>query len=441
MGTSYNPKIITNNLVLSIDPANIKSYSAGQDSYVNSVSLMLDGESLNDSSQNGFTITNSNVTVSSAQYKYGNSSLYFNGTTSYLSLNGESAFSFGTGDFTIETWYYPSDTNTEDTIYDTRPLNTNSSSYFTLRRKSDGSLSLLVNGIDLITGGTTTSSWQHVALCRSSGTTRLFLNGTQVGSSTFSLSYAITAGRPFIGAESYTPSNNTFTLTGYLDDFRVTKAARYTANFTPPAGPLALPGRITDLTKNKATASFLNGPIYASGNVIFDGVNDYINIPSSTNLTFGTGDFTMEVWFKTRAKTMLYPTVLGINAPYAANVWVLCDRHNSTPTKFTFHVANIASPLLTSLTTPSNGNWYQVVITRISNTWSMYVNGSLEATASSAGSLDGGVSTSINLGRESASDNTYYDGNISILRMYKNKGLTSNEVLQNYNATKGRFGL
>jgi hypothetical protein len=170
-------------------------------------------------------------------------------------------------------------------------------------------------------------------------------------------------------------------------------------------------------------------------------VNDYVNIPASTNLTFGTGDFTMEVWCKTRAKTMLYPALLSVNLAWASNVWVLIDRHNTAaPTKFTFHVFNIASPMLTSITAPSNGVWYNVVITRIGTLFSMYVNGVLESTTTSSASIDGGVSNSINLGRQSASDSTNYDGNISLARIYKNKGLTSTEVFQNYNAIKSRYG-
>jgi hypothetical protein len=139
---------------------------------------------------------------------------------------------------------------------------------------------------------------------------------------------------------------------------------------------------------------------------------------------------------------MLYPVLLSVNLAWAANVWVLIDRHNSTaPTKFTFHANNIASPLLTSATATSNGVWYNVVVTRIGTLFSMYVNGVLESTATSSASLDGGVSNSINLGRQSAGDSTNYDGNISHARIYKAKGLTSAEVYNNFVANRGRFGI
>jgi hypothetical protein len=103
MSLSHHPSIVKNGLVAYFDAANPKSYPAGQDSYANNVSLLLDGQSLTDKSQNNFTVTNSSAAINTAEFKYGNSSIYFNGS-SFVSVPDSSAFSFGTGDFTIETW-------------------------------------------------------------------------------------------------------------------------------------------------------------------------------------------------------------------------------------------------------------------------------------------------------------------------------------------------
>ena len=109
MGTSYNPKIATDGLVFYSDPANLKSYPPNQDPYVNQTVLMLNGENIIDYSLNQTAITNNGaVTVSSTQYKVGQSSLSFSGAsnTSYLHATTTSAIVFGTGDFTIEFWIY-----------------------------------------------------------------------------------------------------------------------------------------------------------------------------------------------------------------------------------------------------------------------------------------------------------------------------------------------
>ena len=442
MSLSHHPNIVRNGLVAYFDAANPKSYPAKQDPFVNNVSLMLDGESLTDKSQNAVAVTvEGSVIIDSSFKKVGNSSLKFGGALAdCLTVPSSSLFAFP-GDFTIEFWTYANQFGQRSgaTVYFCNGV----LNQFQLALLSATQINLYLNGSSFITGSLSASAvgrWMHIALVRSGTNIRIYENGTSVASGTSS--YSVPASICYIGKQlPRSPINYGHNLDGYIDDLRVTKSARYTANFTPPAAPLSLPGRITDLTTNKAVGTLTNGPTYSGGSLVFDGVNDYVNIPASTNLTFGTGDFTMEVWCKTRAKTMLYPALLSVNLAWASNVWVLIDRHNATaPTKFTFHVYNIGSPLLTSVTAPSNGVWYNVVITRIGTLFSMYINGVLESTATSSASIDGGVSNSINLGRQSTSDSTYYDGNIPLARIYKGKGLTSTEVLQNYNATKSRYG-
>jgi hypothetical protein len=89
------------------------------------------------------------------------------------------------------------------------------------------------NANPAITGGSLSSStWYHIAIARSSGSTKMFVNGTQVGS-TYSDTQDYTASNIVIGADSYTLGADPFN--GFIDDLRITKGvARYTSNFTPP---------------------------------------------------------------------------------------------------------------------------------------------------------------------------------------------------------------
>jgi len=444
MGNSAGPKITKDGLVLDFDAANLKSYNFYADPYASNVSLYLKMDGANgstaftDSSPNAFSVTATNATISTDQSKYGGASLSLSTTSSYLSLGAQSNFAFGTGDFTIEMWIQFTNSLVNRNFLDFRPSAVNGS-YPAMYVNTN--FKYFVSSADRIVSTTspTLGQWYHIAVSRSSGSTRMFVNGIQEGVTYVdSTNYAVSRG-PIIG-NGWDLSGAG--MTGYIDEIRITKGvARYTSNFTSPP----IPSTFTDLTRSKNVGTLTGGVDYNfsnGGSLVFDGVNGYVNIPASTNLTFGTGDFTMEVWFKTRAKTMLYPTLLSVNLAWASNVWVLVDRHNVTaPTKFTFHVYNIASPTLTSVTAPSNGVWYNVVITRIGTLFSMYVNGVLESTATSSASLDGGVSNSINLGRQSSSDNTYYDGNIPLARIYKAKGLTSAEVYNNFVANRGRFGV
>jgi len=443
MSNSAGPKITKDGLVLDFDAANPKSYNFYSDPYASNVSLHLKMDGANgsttftDSSPNALAVTAvGNAQISTAQSKYNGSAGYFDGTGDYLSIAANSAIDLGSGDFTIEFWVRPAaKTNAVDAVFGYGNYSCmfyHNGTNWTLEMSSTGSSNQLV-----ITCTVTLNTWQHIAIVRNGSSIVVYKDGVSSATGTFTGTVTTNARTLRIG-----DNGNSQNINGYIDELKITKGvARYTSAFTSPP----IPSTCTDLTRSKNVGTLTGGVDYNfsnGGSLVFDGTNDYVNIPASTNLTFGTGDFTMEVWFKTRAKTMLYPALLSVNLAWAANVWVLIDRHNVTaPTKFTFHVYNIASPTLTSVTAPSNGVWYNVVVTRIGTLFSMYVNGVLESTATSSASIDGGVSNSINLGRQFTSDSTYYDGNIPLARIYKARGLTSGEVYNNFVANRGRFGV
>ena len=169
--------------------------------------------------------------------KYGTGSMYFDGTGDYLVLTGNvDNFVFGVGDFTIEFWLYLN-ANQTSIVYDQRAsgaqglypelyINTNSIRYYT-------------NSADRIVGSTLNNQqWYHIALARSGTATKLFVNGTQSGSTyTDSNNYINGTNRPVIGASASSLGSDPFN--GYIDDLRITKGvARYTANFTPPTSTI-----------------------------------------------------------------------------------------------------------------------------------------------------------------------------------------------------------
>jgi hypothetical protein len=447
MGTSYNPKIVTDGLVLNLDPANVKSYPANQDPFVNNVSLMLDGESLTDKSQNSVAVTvEGSVIVDSSFKKVGNSSLKFGGALAdCLTVPSSSLFAFP-GDFTIEFWTYANQFGQRSgaTVYFCNGV----LNQFQLALLSATQINLYLNGSSFITGSLSASAvgrWMHIALVRSGSTIRIYENGTSVGSGTSS--YSVPASICYIGKQlPRSPTNYGHNLDGYIDDLKITKGARYTANFTPPTAPLSLPGVVTDLTKNKINSTLIAGPTYSStngGSLLFDGGTQYINIGSNSNLILGTNDFALELWFKPVSRAQSYPFLLHnqIGAGSAINCWQINDRHGNNPTLATFWCYNynaFSSSMLASASAISNENWYHLVITRIGNIFSMYLNSVLQSTVTSSISVDGGAS--MNYGFNTTGQGGF-NGNSSIIKVYKGKGFTNNEILQNFNATKGRFGL
>jgi hypothetical protein len=178
-----------------------------------------------------------NAQISTAQSKFGGGSMLFDGTGDYLVPNGAGTnlgFVFGTGDFTIEFWvYFISGLGSDIVLYDSRPLSTNGV-YPTLYVNSSSQLSYVVSGADRITSGSAFSAtqWYHIALCRSGTSTRMFINGVQVGSTySDSNNYLNPARRPVIAINGF--NETAAPLNGYIDDLRITKAARYTTSFTP----------------------------------------------------------------------------------------------------------------------------------------------------------------------------------------------------------------
>lgn len=233
----------------SVKVVNGEALPAGGDpSWANVKLLIINDNAANgsttftDQSSSPHTVTVSgNASYSSASPPTGmTTSGAFDGAGDFLTLDGSSDFAYGTGDFTVEGFLYaPSIPGTAGAIFDHRPSTTNGA-YPALFLNTDGTLVYFVNNAIQISGGTviSTSTWYHWAISRSGTSTKLFLGGTQ-GGSTYSDSnnYAVGASRPSIAASGFATSANQFN--GKLCSIRITNGtARYTANFTPPTLPM-----------------------------------------------------------------------------------------------------------------------------------------------------------------------------------------------------------
>jgi hypothetical protein len=176
-----------------------------------------------------------NAQVDTSVVKYGTGSMKFDGSGDYLLTNGDTNnFAFGSGDFTIEFWVYPTSVSSSvAVIYDSRPASTQG--LYPVIYLNNATIKYFVSSADRITGSSLSiNTWYHIAITRSGTSTKMFVNGTQSGSTyTDSNSYVNAASRPVIGVSGFNLGLDPFT--GYIDDLRITKGvARYTANFTPP---------------------------------------------------------------------------------------------------------------------------------------------------------------------------------------------------------------
>jgi hypothetical protein len=197
--------------------------------YVNLTGKQLGFETITDRA--GKTVyAQGNAKLSTAVKKFGTASLALDGTGDYATLPSQADFNFGTNDFTIEGWFYRSVGGVQVTLFDLRTSATQNAPWLFIT--SGGTLAYYVNGSTRIsgTGGITAGSWHHVAISRNGTNTRIFVNGSQVGSTwtdtTNYIQSPVTVGARYTGATEF--------FNGYIDDVRVSKGvARYTTTFTP----------------------------------------------------------------------------------------------------------------------------------------------------------------------------------------------------------------
>ena len=220
------------------------------------------------------------ATISTTQSKFGGASLYSPSGGGLRAANN-SIFDFGTGDFTIEGWWYFTALGSGKTLITQR----DSGIYTSILWMLDGSnFTLYIGNASTwhITGasiahGMSTNTWYHLALVRYGTSLKVYVNGTSVYSGTLS------------AGSSVTPANYQFSINGnqtastsgaacYIDDFRLMKGyAAYTANFTAPtaanttssegAGPFPTagttiglsPGRYATTTTVSANGGLING--------------------------------------------------------------------------------------------------------------------------------------------------------------------------------------
>jgi hypothetical protein len=209
--------------------------------YWQSVSLLLHGNGANnsttftDSSVNALTITGyDNAKISTTQSKFGGSSIYLDGSGDYLSVPASnSLFGFGTGDFTIEFFWYPQAASGYSGVI----CGATTYHFIYLRRnESNGVLELYAgNGWEIANVGNlgtlTNDEWHHIAISRESTNLRIFIDGSlrdTINAGTKSILYDNSV--IFIGNDIFN-----YKAKGYFDEVRITKGvARYTAAFTPP---------------------------------------------------------------------------------------------------------------------------------------------------------------------------------------------------------------
>ena len=400
--------------------------------------------------------------------------VYFDGTGDFLSMPANAAFDFTTGNFTIEAWVYINDNSALDPanlrraqIFDVSATNTDGIIFWITGDANTTGTGLGVYNGSLTVSVTTTipqKRWNHIAVSKSGTSVYFFLNGTQVGTTqTTSGNWGSTTLIPKIAGRSTSTYN--FYLNGYISNLRVLKGtALYTANFSPTRGQLtaitntslltcqsatlvdgstnnftvtgngnaavrtfkslAIVTALNDLSGNNITTTLVNNPDYDvsnGGRFLFNGTNQYIT--SSFATTAGQA-ITYMGWLYSTETTATYRNFVD---SISANPMIWWNASG----QIEFDAAQYTT------TTVYRNQWVQVALSKPSGSSvaSYYVNGSLVGTGGTAYSTAAVTPTWFN--RAAAQTWKGYASNYQVY----NRALTETEILQNFNAFRGRFGI
>jgi hypothetical protein len=193
----------------------------------------------------------------------------------------------------------------------------------------------------------------------------------------------------------------------------------------------------TDLSGNANTGTLQNSPTYSSSNAgyfSFNGSNQYVTGTNASSVQI-TGNLTLSAWVVLGDNT--YQGIISkmTYSPYNGYGLVKVGGY------FAFWTASGNAYTYTNSDTTyvSNSNWFHVVGVRTAGVNRIFINGVKQIDSQSPGLSDSGAAFVI--GRYySDATNFYAGGKIALARIY-NTALTDSQVLQNYNALRGRFGL
>jgi hypothetical protein len=368
------------------------------------------------------------------------SSMYFNGTTDYLTASNASLPVFGTNDFTVETWVYPTVAGQQSFVcnqYDWSSATGNWCFYCTTG--SAATMYFNAGGANHASTTTTTiplNQWTHIAYSRGGTSGRFFVNGTQLGTAVSdTTSYVNSAGTLYIGDKLSAGGK----FTGYMADTRITGGtAVYTTAFTPPTAPLqpipgtslllkGTPGIVDAAGKNDiitvgGASTTTAVKKYGTSSLKFSNFTDWLLLPNNQSLAFGTGNFTVECWINQisgtnngvlhiSTATNGFPgTSAGLAiAVVAQKIQIDCAgaAYQSGPT----------GPIINTNT------WYHIAVVRSNGVTKLYVNGTLDTSfASNAGQV---------------TDATNYTGTYGVIGAYYTSAYGWNGYVDDLRITKG----
>jgi hypothetical protein len=343
---------------------------------------------------------------------------YFDGSGDWLNYTGGSIST--SVDFTFSIWLYHI-----NSLSGNKGIFCSSNSRFGMLSEV-GNFYILAS-TDIATGvKIPVNQWSHLAITRTSNTLRAFLNGTQVGG-TASNSQSLSSFRigSNEGGEIISPC--------YMSDPRVLIGTGGTT-ISVPTAPL------TAITNTNFLCNFTNGAIFdnamindletvgnaqistsvkkfGTGSLAFDG-NDYLLAPTTPNMNFGSGDFTIEAWVYRTSESGTPSNIFQKGITTSSN-FQLNLSINPSNQLFSYYSTDGSSitAIGTTSTTIALTTWTHVAVSRSGSTWRYFINGTLQNTTTASVTLFTGTGL-VSVGANPEGNSGFY-GYIDDLRVTK----------------------
>jgi len=201
----------------------------------------------------------------------------------------------------------------------------------------------------------------------------------------------------------------------------------------------------TDLSGNNNTGTLTNGPTFSSangGSIVFDGTNDYVGF--TYNSIFNPpSNISVSLWGRLTVNNASIRTLIELSVS-TDELYFIYWRGDLSPKRWWYGLRQSNNTYVETNSTSTDfsiNTWYNLALVADSSTglFSFYINGILDNSIAYNGTLKQ-TASSLSIGADAGASRRYLIGNISNTLIY-NRALSATEVLQNYNATKNRFGL